>query len=507
MNTEYPPRATSDNWVERLAQALSDLAAAHEIYQDELYQRRQERVRNRREMTWSIAPEHPSDDLSAFYYQACLQEGRYFEERYAPLRTSFARVHAVLAAHPAWTALLDPSDNRSEFWTQMANGGGLGTLLTVIAGLMARAIEVREDGFRVASSELDALLAPAADTEHPPDRDDLSVGYHVALVHGLRVSDERRIADGMTLVPFERMRGYVDESVLSDIAPHIIKYNAWQSVGAIVKPFRWKPAFSERGEDSKPELDWGGSFFDDAEAFVELLAMFHAAPVISLVTIPYCIHRTACYLLGRRHYHGGYSWGPMARSFSRFGRSGEVSQRALDEARNAFADRNSDRYRYCAPAIARLAEALARGGRFQADDKILDTALALERMYGADGAEITFKLKTMAACFLETGPDERLQVFRDVGQFYKVRSEIVHAKKKQQPSHKQKAEAFEKGLEIARKTVVKLLRDGLPPDWNEMVVAETPRQPLKTAKAGRTSHRREPDDFGRRNEHTKRATP
>ena len=69
VNTDRPSPATSDKWVERLAQALSNLAAAQEIYRDELYQRRQERVRSRREIAWSVAPEHPSDDLAAFYYQ------------------------------------------------------------------------------------------------------------------------------------------------------------------------------------------------------------------------------------------------------------------------------------------------------------------------------------------------------------------------------------------------------------------------------------------------------
>ncbi len=31
--------------------------------------------------------------------------------------------------------------------------------------------------------------------------------------------------------------------------------------------------------------------------------------------------------------------------------------------------------------------------------------------------------------------------------------------------------AFKKGFDIARRSVVKLLRDGPPPDWNEMVIA------------------------------------
>lgn len=134
-------------------------------------------------------------------------------------------------------------------------------------------------------------------------------------------------------------------------------------------------------------------------------------------------------------------------------------------------ERNSGRYRECAPVIARLVEALARSGRFRIDDRILDVAIALERMYELDKGEISFKLKARAACFLETGRTERLRVFRDVEELNNMRSAIVH-KRKKPPSKKARGEAFTKGFDVARRTVATLLRHGPPKDWKEMVLGE-----------------------------------
>ena len=197
--------------------------------------------------------------------------------------------------------------------------------------------------------------------------------------------------------------------------------------------------------------------------------MFHAGPVVILVTLPFCIHRTASCLLGEVPYSGSVGHGAMAPSFDRFARSGPVSSHALGEARRAFQGRATDRYKDYAPIIARLAKALARSGRFQADDKILDVAIALERMYELDGSEISFKLKTRSACFLEVGTEDRLRVFRDVGDFYEARSSIVHRRQKHS-STEAKLAAFKKGFEVARRSVVKLLEHGPPQDWNELVV-------------------------------------
>ena len=88
---------------------------------------------------------------------------------------------------------------------------------------------------------------------------------------------------------------------------------------------------------------------------------------------------------------------------------------ALAEAREAFDNRNGEQYGAMAPITGRLAEALARTGRFGTDDKILDVAIALERMYELGSGEIVFKLKTRAACYLESGSEGRLRTFRGRG--------------------------------------------------------------------------------------------
>ena len=91
----------------------------------------------------------------------------------------------------------------------------------------------------------------------------------------------------VALLPFEQLGAFVNESMLQDVAPMVLRFNDQQSVGALVQSFYWKPAFQERGDGSVPALDWGMSFFENAGAFVALLALFHAAPIRGLVTIPY----------------------------------------------------------------------------------------------------------------------------------------------------------------------------------------------------------------------------
>ena len=96
--------------------------------------------------------------------------------------------------------------------------------------------------------------------------------------------------------------------------------------------------------------------------------------------------------------------------------------------------------------------------------------LPLERIYKPGQGEITFKLKAMAACFLETDMKGREEVFQDVGEFYRMRSKIVHGEKL---SAEAKNETFTKGFEVARRSVVKLLQDGPPSAWHKVVIAGT----------------------------------
>ena len=392
---------TAEDWVERLAQALTELATTQERYRADLDRQRQQRIRMTSDLSrWRRAFDHPSHDLWDFYWCACAGKDRYYIEEYSPLCAALTAVRRVLAEHPAWAGIADPSGDRDEFWLQILSHGGPGSLLKVISGLMARGMEVPQDGFRAAAAELHGLLDPGGDRAQIPVPGDLSVGYHIALFRGLRVREEVQLADNITLRPLEQLATFVNEDVLEDIAPEVIRYGDQQSLGALVQPFRWKPAFQI---DLIPLVDRGNPFFEDAEDFVELLALFHATPVICLALIPDCIHPTAAYLLGDSPYNR--RWRSSPRSFDTFATSSDLRVDALDEARKAFGERQSANYQDCAPLIARLAEALARSGRFQTEDKILDVAIALERMYELEGGEISFKLRMRAASFLETSTE------------------------------------------------------------------------------------------------------
>ncbi len=459
-----------EGWVEQLARALQALHRIQDHYTDEL---------DRHGAQWSrgqvgLAPGSEFRDLSGelqgFYWRACHGKSRFQKERYGPIRAALAEVKRILAAHPAWSTLVNSSSD-GEIWLRLPNSGGIWSPSDMIGGLMARSEETGESGFRVACSELSQLLEPLGGANRESAAGELLIGYHVVLLQGLSVGEDIRIGDGLMIVPFELLGVYFDARMLEKLAPGVSTLYGRKSVAAIVKPFRWEPEFCDKGDDSRSKWGRSGSFFEDAEAFVELLALFHAAPIVRLATVPRRLHRTACLLLGEEAAHRSYSAGYSSWSRGRLGRPVEARREAIDDAARAFADRSGERYRACAPVIARLAEALARRGPFQTDDRILDVAIALEQMYELDQGEISFKLKMRAACFLKKAKQTRLRVFRDVEALYKARSAIVHNRgKKKQSSKQERKAAFESGFDVARQSVVKLLTDGPPPNWNEMVL-------------------------------------
>ena len=309
-----------------------------------------------------------------------------------------------------------------------------------------------------------------------PQSNDLTVAHHVLLFYGLQLTDQLEIADDMTAVPLDSTEAFLNRQELEAVAPHVVRGHGWRSVGAILRPVQWAPSFVRPGDESEPELDWGGSFFADARSFVELLSLSHAVPVVALMDISYCIHRNAALLLGLPHYHSGPSYKTWALSFGALTDSNDVDVPAFDRARQLFLDSEDRSFGHRAPLVSRLAEALARTGQYAADDKILDVAIVLEQMYELDQPEISYKLKTRAACFLESDAEDRLRVFKDVEALYEARSSIVHQRKskrnktRKRTSEQAKPEAFEKGFRVARDSVFKLLREGAPPDWNTLVL-------------------------------------
>lgn len=367
-----------------------------------------------------------------------------------------------------------PSDGNGYYWTDMEIHSHCGTVYTMIIGLMRRAMNLNKTGFSITAAELHELVMPHNDNHRPPAIGNLSTGFHIGLLAGLSVTETFWVSDTIGLVPIKDMNAFVSERDLAGIWPNIIEVESWESMGLIVEAFRWRPKFRRVEEEYDEGCDGRShrAFSEDAQAFVELLSMFHKVPVTLVNVLPHCIHRAAGWLMGYPPIPRSYNVGRIIPSPSGQVEPLEVDQQTLRETAVVFRRGCGDNYRNCAPAIARLAEALARTGRYRDDDKILDVAIALEQLYQIGRGEINNKLKTRAACFLRTSKEERMRVLKEVSTLYSIRSKIVHGETGQ-PSPGAKQTGFNKGFNIARESIVKILRDGRPGNWDEVVVGGT----------------------------------
>ncbi|MCY4393581.1 MAG: hypothetical protein OXC10_00380 [Rhodospirillaceae bacterium] len=440
-------------WVERLARALTELAQIQQHYRDELY------IRNAGRSHRDEYPD-PSRTYQRFYHSALETESGFQERRFGPVRPALTKARGILSEHPAWAETLEASDN-GQIQFEFPYSAGEKSLLSVIAGLMARGREAGEDGFRVACSELALILEPEGEADPDPVREELLTGYQVVLFQGLMFGEEVRLGDGLAIVPFGRLDAFFDADLLDRLVPGAGKRGAENVTAAIVKPFRWKPAFPADGPPSRFDRFADDPFVEDADVLIELLALFHAAPAVRIASLTPRIHRRTCLLLGSLEHYYSFSGG--YRSWMSGWLSGPVAARrdAIDAAISAFADRNGEGYRHCAPAIARLAEALARRGRFRTDDGILDVAITLERMYRPGDRGVSAQLQRGMADFLGGSEGDKCRIRARVKHFYDVRSAIIHGPRdeKKRKLLEERPEAFRDGFEMAQRTVVKMLNE------------------------------------------------
>ena len=455
------------NWIERLARALRGLSQAQGPFLRNYWQHN---PRNRVVVDGRDETPFPLDDLETIYLFA--RHGRMVGEReyYAPLRAAMDPVLSLLRSHSTLWRVVGPLIDNDEFWISIRGHGVRTSLTNVIAGLMARADELPGDGFDAAAGELHAFLDSAEGGAANAVPGDLDIGYDAVVFHGMCLEKEIDIGDGLSMLPFERARAFVDEAVLKDMAPDVVRFRDWRLVGAVVRPFRWRPVLRRQGDLRDREAEPTGPFAQDALEFLELLAVSHRVPIVCLAVVRECLKRSACRLLGQGHNHGRVQWGRPVHRFDSFATSPVLRTEALAEARTAYEERKDQRYRKLSPVVARLAEALARDGRFAAEDRILDVATGLERMYELDGGEISHKMRTRASWFLGRDSEDRVRVMKSVRNFYGVRSDIVHKGKRKGSAAKYR-EAFDTGFDIAARTLFKLLRDGPPGSWEELVIA------------------------------------
>ena len=453
---------SADDWVNRLAQALPDLAEEQKPYLLE-YRKHDPRAYFELRERGDNSSVFRLDDLRDLYFMARHSHIFAKEEECATLCTVLNPVRHILLSHPTLRRIVSPIIGEDNFWMQILGSGSSTSLTDLIAGLMVRADELPDDGFWAAANELNAFLAPAGKDKTAGVPSDLDVGYDVVLFHGLTLKEKIDIGDEMAILPLDQVRAFLEEGLVEKLVPPDVRFNDWRSVGAVVKPFRWKPKFRRTGYEGNLELGRTGPFFREAQNFLDLLAVAHEAPLLRLAALPHCINRSASRLLGLEHHNNSFHRGRSAQEFDGFKVSLELVSEALAEARETFKNRRCKQYGTMAPIVSRLAEALARSGQYAAEDKVLDVAIALERMFKPKGRNISVQLQEKIAGLLGGDGEAQSQMKEAVKHFYDVRSAIIHAPEDGKKMHllKKKDEAFDAGFSLARRSLFKMLRDGL----------------------------------------------
>ena len=454
-------------WIDSLASALRKLAEAQEPYLKEYY--RQNPPTYVLSKDGSIEPPPIAlDDLRDLYGMACyshvLSECSYF----APLAAVLDPARNILRSHPTLARVVNPIVGRDEFFLEILNMGQSTSSADLVAGLMIRAAELSGACYRRAVGDLHTLLEPAeerAGRGKLPDR--LDVGYDLVLFYGLTLKKRIDIGSGLAVVPFDQVRPFVDKRVVDDLAPQSSMFYGWRSVGAVVRPFSWRPVFSRPGYlwDREPTRPHG--FFREAQVFLELLAVAHAAPVLSIAALGECIDRSAARLLGLEDYCSNEYGRRSAERFDGFEECPRLSPDALDQATAAFEQRRGAQYSELVPIVSRLSEALARGEGFAHEMRIVDVAIALERMYDLPKWKISPTLQYRASVYLGTDAASRDRIKQSVKEFYDARSNIVHGGRGN-VSPQQTHRSFASGFDIARRTLFKLLHEGRPKNWDDL---------------------------------------
>ncbi len=462
---------SATDWIDRLTPALTNLAKAQIPYLEEYY-KHNTFVQEFEDWSNGETPVFPLDDLRLLYVMARRGNIRDGEGNYAPLCEVLDPVRHILRSHPTLARVASPIIGKDEFWMDILNSGGLTYTTDLIAGLIARASELSEDGYRTAVAELNELLDPVPVAGQVDVPGELGVGFDAVLFFGLTFKHRIDIVDGMVVLPFEQIRRFVDQNLVNELAPPGAGFHGWRSLGAVVRPFHWRPEFRRTGRFGDRVPRNPRRFFRDAVIFLDLLAIAHATPVPYLATMENCIDRSAGRLLGLADRKNSHNPGRSVQSFDGFDLCPEPLPTALDEAIDAFNDRESARFASVTTEVSRLSEALVREGRFPDENRFLKVAIVLERMYDLPERMISQELRNRASLYL--GPDSQSQerIRKDIKEFYDTRSNIVHRGSDNVPQQ-ERFESFDKGFDIAKQTLFKLLREGPPENWDEVVAPNT----------------------------------
>ena len=313
-------------------------------------------------------------------------------------------------------------------------------------------------------------------SQTPTLPDGLNTGHHLLLFFGIEPTETLPVCERIRMVPFEEVKQFVGDHVLDRIAHDVVNLNISKRISALLTPFTWKPVLSHPDDFRELQELWGFEFYREARTFLDLLAVFFGVPVVPLANVYHCIRPSTARLLGHLDFYSRAGRNTERSIVDPFAPTIPLPPEDFAPVLQAFARRKTPEWQRYAAIVPRLAQSLTRSGPFALEDKILDVAITLERMYQLDGGELSFKLKARAACFLETDSHLRKRVFQELDDLYKVRSGIVHGRNRSgKPNHrmnpKNMKRTFKTGFRLAHCTLMNLLDQGPPDSWDELVIS------------------------------------
>ena len=385
---------------------------------------------------------------------------RQFKQSNLWVRTDPAEARTILREHELVTPCLVGSGKDEALEIRTLNRSGR-VELTGLVNCLAK-LSVKEGG-EEAARRLHRFLTAAANACIPADE--------IIVVHGLIVAELIDLGSGAYLSPYEDARIEFDLPEESEAFQDTRSPNA----AALVRRLECGPGIGPPEKD--PDLadmkvkycfptDYRidlKRWFSDAKFLVDVLSIAARAPLLSrtrYVQLPEWIQEIDPNFSHWSHTSSGFvsdAW-PKSRELSK-----SSADTFVELSRDWYAE--PEKPPAWALAVRRLAASLSRpGGRFGAEDRILDIAIALEIFYGGKTGH---ELAKRAARLVGADATEQIRTYKQARRFYSVRSCLVHTEEPASTRDSLYSE-LEAGRDLACRSLGSLLKCDMPMDWAQV---------------------------------------
>ncbi|MBL4749099.1 MAG: hypothetical protein JKX71_00705 [Amylibacter sp.] len=404
----------------------------------------------------------PFDDYIQLYEDARFASKYESTKYYEQLLSAMSPVRGVLRDHPCLSRVVGKNIGVEEFHTGILNGSSWTNFNHLIAGLMWRKWSRREKSFETTVSEFNAMLLLGMRMLDHPLEDGLDKGLDVVLFYGAKITEEVGLGEGYSLIPFFKLEDYIDRNALRDMAPRQVEERRLEQFFGVVHPFRWRPEFRSMNDyrDSKPRTV-PPLFHRKTAEFAELLSVVLEVPITWVMTLEGCINLKSCQLLGKDHDFGNKRYGRfVGHLHSSFRTPVSSDLGSIEYARDIFARKRDSDYAEIAPLIHRLSKSMRKEGRFSSEDRVLDLAIVLERLFKPNPnrkvGTLTQLQNSLVEC-LDCDEDDKDKLRGEMKHLYEVRSAIVHGpnKEKNRTRLKELDKAWRAGFKFTREAVLK----------------------------------------------------